>query len=1457
MADFPYVELDRRFIDIGSADPEDDTQSALLLAVDGKKVGLKWEELFTFDAAIILGSAGSGKTTEILHQAQKLRSSGTPAFVLRLEALCREPIHRSFAPMDTAGSASFKAWYKSSGRAVAFLDALDEARLPLARNSSALLDALAHLSEGIGKRSKNLNIVITTRGSEWQGASDLSLVKSSLLRMRASVEDEKIPSLKLGVFRLADLNRSDISAIAESRNVHGEKFLSEVNRSLSANLMRQPLEVHFLLDIWIEKTEEGKVPGEIFSSRLNVFEKIVSSRLRAMPGEERRSNLDPLLAKRACEKLAACVILSSTRDLSANGEIDNTIPAIDALSTDVEDWTEAEVRQLLSSALFHPSVAGKIRFSHNELRDFLAAGFFCRGIQDNAGSLHVLNPLVATGLETIEFPKPTQHTVGWLATLNPIVRGFVIKHNPALLIETGDPTLLSNDEKERALEKHIERYENRKYRGEWFYHDDIKKFASPELSPVVKKLIDKTTSPEALEFLLEIARFGEMTDLADDIASISIDQNQALRVRAGAAFALAAFNDQTHTEQVGVSTLISAAPAGKKIDGAPSWNLYLLASLSYAYPRGLTLIDAIAIIARLQREARNYSSSSGDVLDDFAASLKSEECGRWLRIFLRFSAGKRSASRYMLPVAVDKYQLLSPAIGRLVLRLILEGNEREYKDAILDALEYLFQVNDEISMSRRHTPFEEIAVAIKPLHELKQALIWRRDKLFEPKDERRVHYGVIHPLGFGHDHNSRSIFVIRDIQILCEKMQMSANAREKYASYEYAKDVLIKLDSIPEKILGRKYIAKAARKSGDPYLKKQEATSYLAIFPRFMPILRRDVRYNLKFRISKMGRDLKNYYWRARNFLSFFGKRKEITSSRAVNLLVWGAKHSLNDPGIETVEKIRQEYGAFVARWFELGFSSFWRRYDIRRSEWHTYTAIVGLAGLGIDFERNREPNSSEERLRAFKFAFSNLNSLPDWAIPLAEKYSEEFRQVCQPLLLDEFASPPPKEIITPSDCFGHVAYSSVAVRSTVAPFLFNELQTRLPLNFADFEIGIHIISRSRTTDGNLVATFLRSGFESAIFKFDLKAAWVWLDALFSVNSQMAWESLIAFIGQSWSGAAANIFVDFMGQDRRYISREEDLSLERNSLRDNSEVLARLIRASYLAWPPDRDPVHEDVYSPGLEDRATDRRRNYVGMLQRLTSVDALTALDNLIEDAALSEHRDSLLYVRDQLVHNSVRRRELNVEQIIEFLNTFSKEPTSIEEFRELATRHIEALLNKLHVSDDDESYMYRSGRAKEDDLRNWLAARLRESGNRFYSVIREQEVASEKRPDLRLIARNKSLGNISVEIKLADESHWTGDNLVNCVETQLVNQYMNDYESHSGIYLIVNAARPRTTEKRSDGSIKRAAFSKTVNGVAGVSFEGLIAAILERSTTVNAALGGAKLVSVISADFSEKVGS
>jgi hypothetical protein len=80
-----------------------------------------------------------------------------------------------------------------------------------------------------------------------------------------------------------------------------------------------------------------------------------------------------------------------------------------------------------------------------------------------------------------------------------------------------------------------------------------------------------------------------------------------------------------------------------------------------------------------------------------------------------------------------------------------------------------------------------------------------------------------------------------------------------------------------------------------------------------------------------------------------------------------------------------------------------------------------------------------------------------------------------------------------------------------------------------------------------------------------------------------------------------------------------------------------------------------------------------------------------------------------------------------------------------------------------------------------------------------------------------------------------------------------MHDDESHTGFYLLANAAKPRKREvDKKTGKTKRKAFAKRVAG-AHVDFSGIVDAVKAKAVEVTDTLGHNKVVEVIAIDLSE----
>jgi hypothetical protein len=90
-----YVSLSRRFVEIQSTDFDNEPDS-IWASLASREKGKTWEEILADDISILLGTAGSGKTTEIRQHVKRLVGDGKDAFLMRLEALQEGNLENSF-----------------------------------------------------------------------------------------------------------------------------------------------------------------------------------------------------------------------------------------------------------------------------------------------------------------------------------------------------------------------------------------------------------------------------------------------------------------------------------------------------------------------------------------------------------------------------------------------------------------------------------------------------------------------------------------------------------------------------------------------------------------------------------------------------------------------------------------------------------------------------------------------------------------------------------------------------------------------------------------------------------------------------------------------------------------------------------------------------------------------------------------------------------------------------------------------------------------------------------------------------------------------------------------------------------------------------------------------------------------------------------------------------------------
>jgi hypothetical protein len=253
-----WIDLHRRLV------PVDQPYDVELLEVAWftPTEALTWDVVLNTPCVVVLGEAGSGKTSELRGQAERLQATGRAAFFLRVEDLAKDDL-----TIAVEGDRSIlEAWKQGSEPGWFFLDSVDEAKL----HQQSLERAIAKLRGALSGQLARCHVVVSSRHSDWGKADEncLRRLVPSLVNLSIpspnepqslpkagkvhSAPDQDDAPRTLRVVQLAPLSQKQIhlyATCAASVN-DGDRFLEEIAYADLWGLARRPLDVQWLATYW-------------------------------------------------------------------------------------------------------------------------------------------------------------------------------------------------------------------------------------------------------------------------------------------------------------------------------------------------------------------------------------------------------------------------------------------------------------------------------------------------------------------------------------------------------------------------------------------------------------------------------------------------------------------------------------------------------------------------------------------------------------------------------------------------------------------------------------------------------------------------------------------------------------------------------------------------------------------------------------------------------------------------------------------------------------------------------------------------------------------------------------------------------------------------------------------------------------------------------------------------------
>ena len=464
-------------------------------------------ELSRFRGLVMLGTAGSGKTTEAARLATQERASGRSVHECRLA---------EFSDTSTTLEERLRSLSEGANHRTAFyLDALDEAMQPTRRVWLAIKHWITNHVQDSGA-----SIRITCRSAIWP--SELTRVIVDFAGEHASA-----------TARLHPLTDDDILAVAAFHEVDAEAFLERIRASGARSLAVQPLSLRML--IRLQQSRHG-----LPSSQRDLFQKGLA--LLASDSEDRRdigthNPTPPEALLEAAQRLACYMILAGRETVQLSQEPSpNQLSALDLF----DKVTETELDGIRLSGLADSTSSRSFRFGHRQFAEYLAGRQLARLPTHQARTLLATSDGWKSGVA-----GPLRETAAFAAMFNTELADWVATHDPEII---GLSDVADSNLRRAATLRLLSRFRSGEMTDVQLRPGDLVftglryNGADADLRPVIA---DRTRGCDELQCAIDLARTWELSSLSTELADLVLDSNAPTATRIAAGYALSDCGDPT------------------------------------------------------------------------------------------------------------------------------------------------------------------------------------------------------------------------------------------------------------------------------------------------------------------------------------------------------------------------------------------------------------------------------------------------------------------------------------------------------------------------------------------------------------------------------------------------------------------------------------------------------------------------------------------------------------------------------------------------------------------------------------------------------------------------------------------------------------------------------------------------------------------------------------------------
>lgn len=1375
-----YIELNRKFSQISSNSDSQVTNSDYSLSRDSEGL-LTWEDLLAkYNRCIVLAEAGAGKTEEFKQQAKKLEKDDKLSFFIRIEDIDSDFIE-SFEVGDRD---RFEEWLTSpEKKAWFFLDSVDEARL---EDPRAFQKAISKFARKIQPASKRCSIYISSRPYSWRYQEDEKILKDNLIisdlfnpdsnkndqkKLEENTENTENTENIIKVVTLSPLGYEEIEKFCNLRQVPNiDKLIYKIKKFELLGLAERPFDLENIITKWKDDEEVG--------SRLEILKYNIEQRLKDSHTKDRRSvpvSLEKLLG--GAQRLAAAVILTSKSNITVPLSLQDkyTLNASDLLP----DWTDDEIYKLLESGIFNDIIYGAVLFRHRDICEFLAAQWFSKQLNgDNRLAVEKLFFKEQFG-ENIITPS-LRGILPWLILLDEKICQKVIKFQPELAFESGDPSQLSHSIRKQFFSEYINRIsqnlDDRFIRD----NDSISKIVSSDFEEEVLFLIQKYFNNEDVIFSLgKIVWQGKFRKCIPLLKPIALDQARDM-----------------YSRRISIRAIMSCTNRIEKIElwtklneNEEILNRKLIAELVEGVKPDKEIVDLLIFSLKKSSDYKKYEFTGlNEELEKFINNCDEKLIYQLLVGIDKLLPTNNFYERKESPIS-KKYLWLLKIVYKIIEKLVECRSQLALEKHVLELLinvrwlEYSDDYFDRNEQNRLRSLIHEWS-------ELNDNLYWHSIALLRQYEQKKI---------------------TDDWKIACFDHFWEFNIKD----FERLLDFIDNKVLMDDKLIALNRVFMVYHQNDKPEWMLEKIKILCSIYPALSihlenlinPIIsdiqKKHEEKMKKTRLKQEKEKLKNTKARLNWIKSLKNDPERLSNSSyfvkgeltndcywLMNEFIYG-KESANREDYSNWKILINEFGTQVAFAYREAAIKFWRIHKLKlHSEERLpinstpYTVIFGLAGLQIESNENENfPLNLNiyEIKHALRYLSWQLNDFPSWL----EKFYKFFPDLVSESVMKEVVWE--LEISDPAHEHNHshilqkIFHHAPWLYVDIAPKIFNWLINNNKL--------LH-----KQTNSYLLKIILKSDLSkedlSRLSKQRIKLS-------DSIGDKAWWFAL--FVDSEPENGIIDLekwLKELPYNDATYAAQEFicNLTGRKGSVKGKTRIdqfkevqhLKRLYSLMHEYIKPDEDILRPSlvVYSPGLRDDAQDARDLLFSRLKDIPCAETYYAIKDLSKETKDHNRRNWLLKTASNIALSCGDLEPWESEQLLQFEIFGNIKPKTHKELFSLALLRIIELKDWLENGDDSQWRTWQRVE-EETEMRNLIASELRKTAQNKYSISQENELANSQRTDIRL--ENPRINSpVPIELKILDKN-WTGPDLCERLRNQLVGDYLREANSGCGIFLLV----------------------------------------------------------------------